>query len=48
MSGVITGPYFKSYFNNLTSAEVGNMVAILEIGAFSESGGRILSGALDD
>lgn len=36
MSGVITGPYFKSYFNNLTSAEVGNMVAILEIGAFSE------------
>ncbi|CAD6567981.1 MAG: hypothetical protein TREMPRED_004149, partial [Tremellales sp. Tagirdzhanova-0007] len=34
MSGIITGPYFKAYFNQPTSGKVGNMVAILEIGAF--------------
>jgi len=37
MSGVITGPYFKSYFNQPTDKEIGNMVAILEIGAFITS-----------
>jgi len=37
MSGVITGPYFKSYFNQPTSSELGNMVAVLEIGAFITS-----------
>ncbi|RKF81512.1 Sugar transporter STL1 [Golovinomyces cichoracearum] len=37
MSGIITGPYFKDYFNQPTRAEVGTMVAILEIGAFCSS-----------
>ncbi|RXK41044.1 hypothetical protein M231_01675 [Tremella mesenterica] len=37
MSGVITGPYFKAYFNQPTSTEIGNMVAVLEIGAFITS-----------
>ncbi|KLU81672.1 high affinity glucose transporter [Magnaporthiopsis poae ATCC 64411] len=37
MSGIITGPYFKEYFGNPSSAEVGTMVAILEIGAFISS-----------
>ena len=37
MSGIITGPYFKSYFNNPTPAETGVMVSILEIGAFVSS-----------
>ncbi|KAL8282222.1 hypothetical protein RB600_005591 [Gaeumannomyces tritici] len=43
MSGIITGPYFNEYFGNPSSAEVGTMVAILEIGAFisSLSVGRI-------
>ncbi|CAK4029891.1 MFS glucose transporter mfs1-like [Lecanosticta acicola] len=43
MSGIITGPYFKNYFNQPTAAEVGTMVAILEIGALiaSLSVGRI-------
>ncbi|KAI9792307.1 MAG: hypothetical protein M1816_002532 [Peltula sp. TS41687] len=43
MSGIITGPYFKDYFNQPTRAEIGTMVAILEIGAFisSLSVGRI-------
>lgn len=43
MSGIITGPYFKSYFNQPSRAEIGTMVAILEIGAFisSLSVGRI-------
>jgi MFS family permease len=31
------GPYFKAYFNQPTRAEVGTMVAILEIGAFCSS-----------
>ncbi|KAJ3569062.1 hypothetical protein NP233_g5298 [Leucocoprinus birnbaumii] len=34
MSGIITGPYFKSYFNEPTAIQVGSMVAVLEIGAF--------------
>ncbi|KAI0025261.1 sugar transporter STL1 [Xylariomycetidae sp. FL0641] len=37
MSGIITGPYFDEYFNNPSKAEVGTMVAILEIGAFISS-----------
>ncbi|ORY28027.1 putative receptor [Naematelia encephala] len=37
MSGIITGPYFKAYFHQPTSAELGNMVAVLEIGAFITS-----------
>ncbi|KZF20607.1 MFS monosaccharide transporter [Xylona heveae TC161] len=43
MSGIITGPYFKDYFNQPTRAEIGTMVAILEVGAFvaSLSVGRI-------
>ncbi|KAI7418803.1 lysine decarboxylase-like protein-like protein, partial [Hortaea werneckii] len=43
MSGIITGPYFKDYFNQPSRAEIGTMVAILEIGALisSLSVGRI-------
>ena len=43
MSGIITGPYFKDYFNQPGAAEIGTMVAILEVGAFisSLSVGRI-------
>ena len=37
MSGIITGPYFKAYFNQPSPTEVGNMVAVLEIGAFITS-----------
>ncbi|KAL8660157.1 MAG: hypothetical protein Q9226_000063 [Calogaya cf. arnoldii] len=37
MSGIITGPYFKDYFNQPTRAEIGTMVAILEIGALIAS-----------
>ena len=37
MSGVITGPYFRKYFNEPTAIEVGTMVAVLEIGAFGQS-----------
>lgn len=37
MSGIITGPFFKDYFNQPTRAEVGTMVAILEVGAFFAS-----------
>jgi len=33
----IRGPFFKDYFNQPTRAEVGTMVAILEIGAFCSS-----------
>ncbi|POS85756.1 MFS general substrate transporter [Erysiphe pulchra] len=33
----LVGPYFKDYFNQPTRAEVGTMVAILEIGAFFSS-----------
>ncbi|KAI9730574.1 MAG: hypothetical protein M1834_005815 [Cirrosporium novae-zelandiae] len=43
MSGIITGPYFKDYFNQPKPAQIGTMVAILEVGAFisSLSVGRI-------
>ena len=36
MSGVITGPHFRKYFNTPGPIELGTMVAVLEIGAFSE------------
>ena len=38
-----SGPYFKDYFHQPTRAEIGTMVAILEVGAFisSLSVGRI-------
>lgn len=36
MSGIITGPYFRKYFGAPGPIEVGTMVAVLEIGAFSE------------
>ncbi|KAK3114591.1 Ribulose bisphosphate carboxylase large chain [Teratosphaeriaceae sp. CCFEE 6253] len=43
MSGIITGPFFKDYFNQPTRAEIGTMVAILEVGALiaSVASGRI-------
>jgi MFS family permease len=43
MSGIITGPYFKAYFNQPEDWEIGTMVAILEVGAFCTSiaAGRI-------
>jgi len=34
MSGIITGPHFRKFFNSPGSLEVGTMVAVLEIGAF--------------
>lgn len=37
MSGIITGPMFKDYFNQPTHAEIATMVAILEVGAFIAS-----------
>ncbi|KAK9457541.1 general substrate transporter [Dipodascopsis uninucleata] len=37
MSGIITGPYFIEYFHNPTRAQLGTMVAILEIGALISS-----------
>ena len=39
MSGIITGPYFKDYFDQPTRAEIGTMVAILEVGALIASVG---------
>jgi len=45
MSGIITGIYFKDYFNQPTSAELGTMVAILEVGAFVSS---LLVGKIGD
>lgn len=43
MSGIITGPYFKKYFNYPGPLEVGTMVAVLEIGALitSVAAGRV-------
>ncbi|KAG2023106.1 sugar transporter, variant 2 [Coprinopsis cinerea AmutBmut pab1-1] len=43
MSGIITGPYFRKYFNNPGPIEIGTMVAVLEIGAFvtSLASGRV-------
>ncbi|CDO94426.1 unnamed protein product [Kluyveromyces dobzhanskii CBS 2104] len=37
MSGIITGPYFKTFFNNPSAAAIGTMVSILEIGALVSS-----------
>ena len=37
MSGIITGPYFVSFFESPNAIEVGSIVAVLEIGAFSMS-----------
>lgn len=34
---VPSGPFFKNYFNQPTRAEIGTMVAILEVGAFISS-----------
>ncbi|RMZ75121.1 hypothetical protein DV737_g5440, partial [Chaetothyriales sp. CBS 132003] len=45
MSGIITGPWFKDYFNQPSSAEIGTMVAILEIGALISS---LLVGRIGD
>ncbi|KAK2755657.1 hypothetical protein FQN54_005806 [Arachnomyces sp. PD_36] len=45
MSGIITGPYFKDYFDQPTRAEIGTMVAILEVGAFIAS---LLVGRIGD
>ncbi|KAF2397212.1 hypothetical protein EJ06DRAFT_559327 [Trichodelitschia bisporula] len=45
MSGIITGPHFKDYFHEPSRAEIGTMVAILEVGAFISS---LLVGKLGD
>ncbi|MCJ1344427.1 hypothetical protein MMC31_002630 [Peltigera leucophlebia] len=37
MSGIITGVFFKAYFHAPSRAEIGTMVAILEVGAFISS-----------
>lgn len=37
MSGIITGPLFKDYFGQPSKAQIGTMIAILEIGAFFSS-----------
>ena len=37
MSGIITGPHFVSFFESPNAIEVGSIVAVLEIGAFSKS-----------
>ncbi|KAF8912971.1 hypothetical protein CPB84DRAFT_1811952 [Gymnopilus junonius] len=43
MSGIITGPYFRKYFNFPGPIELGTVVAVLEIGAFitSVAAGRV-------
>ena len=46
MSGVITGPYFLKFFDEPTALEVGTMVAVLEIGAFSELSARAVNLAM--
>lgn len=45
MSGLLTNALFKDYFNDPSSAAIGTMVAILEIGALITS---LLSGKLSD
>ncbi|KAI6047727.1 hypothetical protein EDC04DRAFT_2619657 [Pisolithus marmoratus] len=37
MSGIITGPYFKQFFNSPGPIEVGTMVAVLELGALGNT-----------
>lgn len=34
MSGIITGPHFRKYFNYPGPLDIGTMVAVLEVGAF--------------
>jgi len=43
MSGIITGPHFRAFFNSPGPIEIGTMVAVLEVGAFvtSIAAGRI-------
>ncbi|KAF9474091.1 general substrate transporter [Pholiota conissans] len=43
MSGIITGPYFRKYFNYPGPIETGTVVAVLEVGAFitSVAAGRV-------
>jgi hypothetical protein len=36
MSGIITGPHFRKFFGSPGPIELGVMVAVLEIGAFSK------------
>ncbi|RAL05017.1 putative MFS monosaccharide transporter [Aspergillus ibericus CBS 121593] len=45
MSGIITGWYFKDYFNQPSRAAIGTVVAILEVGAFISS---LLVGRIGD
>ena len=45
MSGIITGPYFKAYFNEPDRTQLGLMVSILEIGAFITS---LMAGRVGD
>ncbi|KAL1968764.1 hypothetical protein VTN77DRAFT_1590 [Rasamsonia byssochlamydoides] len=45
MSGIITGWYFRDYFNQPSRAEIGTVVAILEIGALVAS---LLVGRIGD
>jgi len=45
MSGIITGPYFRNFFNFPTALELGTMVAVLEVGAFITS---IVAGRVGD
>lgn len=45
MSGILTGPHFIAYFNNPSRAEIGTMVAILELGALLSS---LLVGKIGD
>ncbi|OKL57168.1 hypothetical protein UA08_07700 [Talaromyces atroroseus] len=45
MSGIITGWYFRDYFNQPSRAEIGTVVAILEIGALISS---LLVGRIGD
>ncbi|KAK7468783.1 hypothetical protein VKT23_003284 [Stygiomarasmius scandens] len=43
MSGIITGPFFRKYFDTPDAFEIGTMVAVLEVGAFitSVAAGRV-------
>lgn len=36
MSGILTGPHFVTFFESPDAIEVGSIVAVLEIGAFSK------------
>ncbi|KJA25760.1 hypothetical protein HYPSUDRAFT_37230 [Hypholoma sublateritium FD-334 SS-4] len=45
MSGIITGPYFRKYFDYPGPIEIGTIVAVLEIGAFITS---VAAGTIGD